>query len=141
MTGFNFFSHGSQDLYPVYLEDAKDLSNAAATRATIISNCEPVFPLPAIHRLLTYSRIGGAIAGGFFFGAVSQYLGRRLTIITAVIFAACFSEFDSDVQVCRGKRSDVAPLQSPCGSSLTTLAVLLLARSSFSSVSKALGVW
>lgn len=38
MTGFNFFSHGSQDLYPVYLENAKGISNKQASRATIIAN-------------------------------------------------------------------------------------------------------
>lgn len=92
MTGFNFFSHGSQDLYPVYLEDAKGLANSSATRATIISNCTLLPPCSVSQTLLTVLGIGGAIAGGFFFGAVSQYLGRRLTIITAVIFAACFSE-------------------------------------------------
>jgi hypothetical protein len=39
MTGFNFFSHGSQDLYPKMLEEAKGLSSALASKATIISNC------------------------------------------------------------------------------------------------------
>jgi SHS family lactate transporter-like MFS transporter len=39
MTGFNFFSHGSQDLYPKMLEEAKGMSSGLASKATIISNC------------------------------------------------------------------------------------------------------
>ncbi|KAG9026156.1 hypothetical protein FS837_004695 [Tulasnella sp. UAMH 9824] len=62
MTGFNFLSHGSQDLYPTYLKTTKGLSSHSATVATIIGNC-------------------GAIAGGVAAGWISQRLGRRLTII------------------------------------------------------------
>jgi SHS family lactate transporter-like MFS transporter len=62
MTGFNFLSHGSQDLYPTYLKSTKGFSAHAATVATIIGNC-------------------GAIAGGGLAGFISQYLGRRLTIV------------------------------------------------------------
>jgi SHS family lactate transporter-like MFS transporter len=39
MTGFNFLSHGSQDLYPTYLESSKGFSAHDATVATIIGNC------------------------------------------------------------------------------------------------------
>lgn len=39
MTGFNFLSHGSQDLYPTYLENSKGFSAHQATIATIIGNC------------------------------------------------------------------------------------------------------
>ena len=39
ITGFNFLSHGSQDLYPTYLKDAKLFSDHNATVATIIGNC------------------------------------------------------------------------------------------------------
>lgn len=38
MVGFNFFSHGSQDLYPVYLQTTKKFSSFDASKATIISN-------------------------------------------------------------------------------------------------------
>lgn len=38
MSGFNFFSHGSQDLYPVYLQTTKKFSAPDASKATIISN-------------------------------------------------------------------------------------------------------
>lgn len=39
MTGFNFLSHGSQDLYPTYMETSKGFSAHDATVATIIGNC------------------------------------------------------------------------------------------------------
>ncbi len=66
MTGFNFLSHSSQDLYPTILQKSKLLTAQQASKATIISNC-------------------GAICGGFVAGYLSQYLGRRLTIILFVI--------------------------------------------------------
>lgn len=71
MTGFNFLSHGSQDLYPTYLEVTKGFSTHDATVATIIGNC-------------------GAIAGGVIAGAVSQYIGRRLTIVIFVLLIGVF---------------------------------------------------
>lgn len=71
MTFFNFWSHGSQDLYPTYIEDGKGLSKHAATVATIIGNC-------------------GAIAGGSLAGWLSQYLGRRITIIVFCVQAIAF---------------------------------------------------
>ena len=39
MSGFNFLSHGSQDLYPTYLEESKNFTTFNATVATIIGNC------------------------------------------------------------------------------------------------------
>jgi hypothetical protein len=37
--GFNFLSHGSQDLYPTYLQTTKGFNSYHATVATIIGNC------------------------------------------------------------------------------------------------------
>ncbi|KAG1785622.1 major facilitator superfamily domain-containing protein [Suillus plorans] len=71
MTGFNFLSHGSQDLYPTFLEDSKSFSTHDATVATIIGNC-------------------GAVAGGAIAGSVSQYIGRRLTIVIFVLLVGAF---------------------------------------------------
>ncbi|KAF8148294.1 carboxylic acid transporter protein [Crassisporium funariophilum] len=71
MTGFNFLSHGSQDLYPTYLQQSKGFSAHDATVATIIGNC-------------------GAIVGGVFAGWLSQYIGRRLTIIIHVLLIGAF---------------------------------------------------
>ena len=39
MAGFNFLSHGSQDLYPTYLQESKLFTPHQATVATIIGNC------------------------------------------------------------------------------------------------------
>jgi len=71
MTGFNFLSHGSQDLYPTYLETTKNFDSYHATVATIIGNC-------------------GAITGGAIAGSASQFLGRRLTIIVFALIAGAF---------------------------------------------------
>ncbi|KAH9476232.1 Carboxylic acid transporter protein-like protein [Psilocybe cubensis] len=71
MTGFNFLSHGTQDLYPTYLTATKGFSSHSATVATIIGNC-------------------GAIAGGVFGGWLSQHIGRRLTMIIHVFVIAAF---------------------------------------------------
>jgi len=71
MTGFNFLSHGSQDLYPTYLQVSKNFSSHNATVATIIGNC-------------------GAIAGGCVAGLLSQHIGRRLTIVIFVCIVAAF---------------------------------------------------
>lgn len=71
MTGFNFLSHGSQDLYPTYLQASKGFTPHQATVATIIGNC-------------------GAITGGAVAGYTSQYIGRRLTIIIFVLLVAAF---------------------------------------------------
>jgi SHS family lactate transporter-like MFS transporter len=69
--GFNFFSHGSQDLYPTYLQTSKHLSSALASKVTIISNC-------------------GAIVGGTIAGYASQYMGRRLAIFACLVYTACW---------------------------------------------------
>ncbi|KAH9016908.1 MFS general substrate transporter [Lactarius pseudohatsudake] len=71
MAGFNFLSHGSQDLYPTYLKTSKGFDTRHAIIATIIGNC-------------------GAITGGAIAGSVSQYIGRRLTIIIFVLFSGVF---------------------------------------------------
>ncbi|TCD70876.1 hypothetical protein EIP91_001184 [Steccherinum ochraceum] len=66
MSGLNFLAHGSQDLYPTYLQVSKGMSDHDATVATIIGNC-------------------GAIAGGAIAGFSSQYIGRRLTILYGIL--------------------------------------------------------
>ncbi|KAG1818615.1 MFS general substrate transporter [Suillus subaureus] len=71
MTGLNFLSHGSQDLYPTYLQITKGFSAHNASVATIIGNC-------------------GAIVGGAVGGWASQYVGRRLTIVFFVVLVAVF---------------------------------------------------
>ncbi|KIJ48845.1 hypothetical protein M422DRAFT_162049, partial [Sphaerobolus stellatus SS14] len=71
MSGFNFLAHGSQDLYPTYIQKNKLLSASLANKATIIGNC-------------------GAIAGGAIAGSLSQYIGRRLSILLCCVFVCVF---------------------------------------------------
>lgn len=62
MAGFNFMSHGSQDLYPTMLENQYDFSANAVTVTQVVANL-------------------GAIAGGTTIGYLSQTFGRRFSII------------------------------------------------------------
>ncbi|KAF2159579.1 hypothetical protein M409DRAFT_70902 [Zasmidium cellare ATCC 36951] len=62
MAGFNFMSHGSQDLYPTMLENQYDFSANAVTVTQVVANL-------------------GAIAGGTTIGYLSQAFGRRFSII------------------------------------------------------------
>ena len=64
MTAFNCMSHGTQDLYPTFLQKQCGLDVAQVRNVSII-----------------YSL--GAIVGGTIFGALSQRWGRRHTIIVA----------------------------------------------------------
>jgi MFS transporter, SHS family, lactate transporter len=62
MTAFNFLSHGTQDLYPTFLEVQHQLSPQAVGTIAVIYNI-------------------GAILGGIVCGSLSERLGRRRTII------------------------------------------------------------
>ncbi|MFL6764917.1 MAG: MFS transporter [Sphingomicrobium sp.] len=68
MTAFNFFSHGTQDLYPTFLQKQHHFG----THTTGI--------LAAIMNL-------GAIVGGIGFGIWSEKLGRKRAIIIASLLA------------------------------------------------------
>jgi len=68
MTAFNFFSHGTQDLYPTFLEVQHKLSPHAVGTIAVIYNI-------------------GAILGGIFFGALSERIGRRRAIVFAALLA------------------------------------------------------
>ncbi len=70
MAAFNFMSHGSQDLYPTFLQKQHGLSTAVVGQITIFMNV-------------------GAILGGTLLGGLSQRLGRRATIILCCIVGAC----------------------------------------------------
>ncbi|SIR37838.1 MFS transporter, SHS family, lactate transporter [Acidiphilium rubrum] len=62
MMAFNFFSHGSQDLYPsAFLGKQHHFGHATITTIALIYNL-------------------GAMIGGIAFGLLSQKIGRRLTI-------------------------------------------------------------
>ena len=64
MAAFNYMSHGTQDLYPTFLEKQRGLSTGTTATIAIIYNI-------------------GAICGGTFFGYFSQRWGRRRSIIIA----------------------------------------------------------
>lgn len=66
MSGFNFSSHGSQDLYPTLLSVQLGYGSDRSTVTNSIANL-------------------GAIFGGFVFGHASTFLGRRFTVIIASI--------------------------------------------------------
>jgi SHS family lactate transporter-like MFS transporter len=69
MSGFNFLSHGSQDLYPTFLTSQLKFSESLVTITTVVANC-------------------GAIVGGILIGYFSTFFGRRLSIIVALIIGA-----------------------------------------------------
>jgi SHS family lactate transporter-like MFS transporter len=64
MTAFNFLSHGSQDLYPTFLQKQHQFDTHTVGLLSIIANI-------------------GAIVGGLTFGAWSEQLGRRWSIVIA----------------------------------------------------------
>lgn len=66
MSAFNYMSHGTQDLYPTFLEAQRKLSTGTVAIIAIIYNI-------------------GAICGGTLFGYFSQRWGRRRTIIIASV--------------------------------------------------------
>jgi SHS family lactate transporter-like MFS transporter len=69
MTAFNFFSHGTQDLYPNrFLRGQHGLSPQQVSLISIIANI-------------------GAICGGLTFGTLSERFGRRRTIIAAALLS------------------------------------------------------
>ncbi|KIK62707.1 hypothetical protein GYMLUDRAFT_242353 [Collybiopsis luxurians FD-317 M1] len=71
MSGFNFLSHGSQDLFPTFIQSTKGFSSQDAAIMTIIGQC-------------------GSIVGGAASGWSSQYIGRRLSMIIFILLGALF---------------------------------------------------
>jgi SHS family lactate transporter-like MFS transporter len=68
MTAFNFFSHGTQDIYPTFLEVEHKLETHAVSLIAIIYNI-------------------GAICGGILFGVLSERFGRRRCIVIAALLS------------------------------------------------------
>ena len=68
MTGFNAFSHGTQDLYPTFLQKDHGFSAQLTGAIAIIYNI-------------------GAIAGGILFGSISERIGRKKAIIAAALLS------------------------------------------------------
>lgn len=70
MTWFNFYSHTSQDSYTTFMKDSKGLNNSAASRASI------------------WMKVGACV-GGCIMEYLSQFFGRRRTMIVSSIISAC----------------------------------------------------
>jgi MFS transporter, SHS family, lactate transporter len=68
MTAFNFFSHGTQDLYPTFLQKQHHFDTHTVGILAAVMNV-------------------GAIVGGIGFGIWSEKLGRRRTIVIASLLA------------------------------------------------------
>ncbi|WP_438334171.1 MFS transporter [Edwardsiella tarda] len=68
MAAFNFFSHGTQDLYPTFLKVQHGFS------ANVIS-------------IIAVSYNIASIAGGIFFGTLSERIGRKRAIMLAALLA------------------------------------------------------
>lgn len=71
MSGFNFMSHGSQDLYPTLLTVQYGYGSDRSTVTNSVANL-------------------GAMFGGFLFGHFSTFIGRRLAIIIACVIGGAF---------------------------------------------------
>jgi SHS family lactate transporter-like MFS transporter len=71
MTAFNFMSHGTQDLYPTFLEKQK------------------LFSVHWVALMAVLASIGGII-GGIFYGFFSQKIGRRNAILASVLTGIFF---------------------------------------------------
>jgi MFS transporter, SHS family, lactate transporter len=68
MFAFNSFSHGTQDLYPTFLEKNHIFNPHTVGVITIVSSI-------------------GALLGGIFFGTWSERIGRRRAIVVAALLA------------------------------------------------------
>ncbi|KAL7919161.1 MFS general substrate transporter [Trichoderma austrokoningii] len=69
MTWFNYYSHTSQDSYTTFMLVQKRLDNTGASRASIVMKV-------------------GASVGGTVMGYLSQFLGRRRTMMLAALLSA-----------------------------------------------------
>ena len=68
MFAFNSFSHGTQDVYPTFLQKDHGFSPQTVSRVAIVLNF-------------------GALLGGICFGAWSERIGRRKAIVVASLLA------------------------------------------------------
>ncbi len=67
MTAFNFFSHGTQDIYPLFMQKQRGFNHATVSTIAILYNV-------------------AAIVGGLTVGSLSQRWGRRrASVVTALI--------------------------------------------------------
>jgi len=74
MTLMMFLSHGTQDLYPDFLKSAHAVSSSAVSSVAILYNV-------------------GAVLGSIAFGHFSEKLGRRLSMIAALVLCLAVIPF------------------------------------------------
>ena len=68
MFAFNSFSHGTQDLYPTFLQKNLQFTPKTVSLVAIVYNI-------------------GALAGGILFGSLSERIGRRRAIVIAALLS------------------------------------------------------
>src|SRR5579862_2455757 len=68
MFGFNSFSHGTQDVYPTFLQKNLGFGPGTVSFIAIVYNV-------------------GALAGGILFGTLSERIGRRRAIVMAALLS------------------------------------------------------
>ena len=68
MTAFNFFSHGTQDIYPTFLQKQHGFGVGTVSIIAVLYNVAAIF-------------------GGLTFGTLSQRFGRRRAVIAAALVA------------------------------------------------------
>jgi SHS family lactate transporter-like MFS transporter len=68
MTMMNLVSHGTQDMYPTFLREHRGFSSRQKDVIVVVYNV-------------------GALLGGVFFGFVSDRIGRRRAMVTALLLA------------------------------------------------------
>lgn len=68
MTAFNFFSHGTQDIYPTFLKEQHKFDTHMVGLLAMVGNA-------------------GAIVGGISFGIWSERIGRKRAIVIASLLA------------------------------------------------------
>ncbi len=70
MALMNFLSHGTQDLYPHFLQSARGFSTSTVANIAIFYNV-------------------GALVGALIFGRLSEPVGRRRTLVLATMVSLC----------------------------------------------------
>lgn len=67
-------SHGTQDLYPDFLKSLPFVRNS------LVLGMKPLYGIPILYNI-------GAITGAIFFGHISETMGRRYSIMTALLLS------------------------------------------------------